>query len=123
MLVAGTLIAIISGVGILTIGVLYLVTPRSMAASFGLPVIPHPEATGWLRVKGFRDIAMGVIAGVVVITAPASVLGWVLAAAAIIPLGDAATILKAGGSRRAALGIHGSTAASMLVASVLLLTA
>jgi hypothetical protein len=41
--------------------------------------------------------------------------------ATLIPVGDAAIVLHQGGSRAAALGIHGSTAAVMLIISGLLL--
>lgn len=41
----------------------------------------------------------------------------------IIPLGDAATVLFAGGPRWAALGVHGTTALVMLLAAALLLVA
>lgn len=51
------------------------------------------------------------------------VLGWAVIAFAIIPLGDAITVLRAHGSRAAALGIHGATAAVMLLGSALLLSA
>jgi hypothetical protein len=31
------------------VGVLYLVVPRTIAVSFGLPAIPREDATPWLR--------------------------------------------------------------------------
>lgn len=40
MLIAGTTIAALAGLGILAIGVLYLAIPQAMAANFGLPIVP-----------------------------------------------------------------------------------
>lgn len=48
-------------------------------------------------------------------------LGWVIVAATIIPLADAAIVLGNGGGKSIAIGVHGLTAASMLVTSALLL--
>ncbi len=121
MLIAGMALTALAGTGILVVGILYLTIPRAMALNFGLPSIPPLEATEWLRLKGIRDLTTGIVAGVLIFTAPALVLGWVVAAFALIPLGDAFTILRANGSRKAAFGIHGATAAGMLAASVLLL--
>ena len=123
MTIAGTIIATIAGIGIFAVGVLYLTKPRMMADNFGLPHIPHESATPWLTLKGLRDLATGVVAGVLIVSAPSPVLGWAVLAFAIIPIGDAISILVARGSRAAALGIHGATAAAMVVGAVLLLAA
>jgi hypothetical protein len=50
-------------------------------------------------------------------------LGWVILAATIIPLADATIVLGNGGSKSIALGVHGLTAAVMIVTSALLLFA
>jgi hypothetical protein len=42
-------------------------------------------------------------------------------AATIIPLGDATIVLRNGGSKSVAWGVHGGTAAVMLVTTALLL--
>ncbi len=123
MLITGMTIAALAGLAILAVGVLYLVIPHAMAASFGLPNVPAPDATPWLRLKGIRDLATGVTAFVLLVFAERPVLAAALLAFTIVPLGDAMTILGAGGSRQAALSIHGSTAALMLIgAGALLLT-
>ena len=46
-----------------------------------------------------------------------------MAAASIIPVGDAVIVLRSGGSRAAAFGIHGVTAVVMLAAGAALLMA
>jgi hypothetical protein len=48
--------------------------------------------------------------------------GLVLLVEAFIPVGDMLMILAAKGSARAALGIHGVTAAVMVVAAIALMT-
>jgi hypothetical protein len=49
-------------------------------------------------------------------------LGWLILAATVIPLADALIVLTHGGTKAAALGIHGATAGVMLIISVLLLS-
>ena len=46
-----------------------------------------------------------------------------MAAASLIPLGDAVIVLRSGGTRAAAFGIHGATAVVALGASAVLLMA
>ncbi|MPV35761.1 DUF4267 domain-containing protein [Georgenia subflava] len=123
MTAAGMAIAGLAGVGILIVGLCYLATPRAMAASFGLPTLPEADATPWLRLKGIRDLTTGVVALVLLVLADPHVLAWAVIAFALIPLGDAVTVLRAGGSRAAALGIHGTTVVVMLVGAALLLAA
>lgn len=119
---AGLVTAAAAGVAIAMVGILYLLNPRMMAATFGLPTLPQEGATAWLRLKGVRDLATGLVAGTLLLTAPPTVTGWVLLAFTLIPLGDAAIILSARGDARAAWGIHGTTAAVMLVGVALLLS-
>lgn len=123
MVTAGLLIAALAGIAIATIGVLYLVRPRAVATAFGLPALPEEDATPWLRLKGIRDLTTGIVAAILLLLAPPPVIGWILLAFAIIPIGDAATVLAARGDAKAAWGIHGSTAAIMIVGSILLLSA
>lgn len=117
---AGLLIAALSGAAIAVIGLLYLVYPVAIAASFGLPSLPNVDATAWLRVKGVRDVVTGVVAAVLLVMASPATVGWVLLAFTLIPIGDAATVLAARGQASAAWGIHGTTALTMVVGALLL---
>ncbi|PPK67168.1 DUF4267 domain-containing protein [Actinokineospora auranticolor] len=112
------------GVGIIVIGVLALRAPRA-AAGFGIPDTPvdDPVFRAWLSVKAVRDLAAGVFVFVLLIAATPQVLGWFMLAAAGIPVGDMLIVLRSKGPRSAAFGVHGATAAVMLVISVLLLVA
>lgn len=123
MQATGLWITAVAGFAIAAIGMLYLVRPRLVATAFGLPALPHEDATAWLRLKGVRDLTTGVAAGTLLLTAPPDVIGWILLAFTLIPLGDAATILASRGRASAAWGVHGSTALIMLVGALLLLVA
>jgi hypothetical protein len=46
-----------------------------------------------------------------------------MVAASLIPIGDAAIVLRSGGPRSAAYGIHGVTAVVMIAAGITLLLA
>jgi len=56
---------------------------------------------------------------VAIITARAD-LWWLLLVLSLIPLGDALVVLTNGGRKSAAFGIHGATAAAMIIAALLL---
>jgi len=117
----GLVIAAAAGAAIFVVGLCYLAIPRSMASSFGLSALPEERATPWLRVKGVRDAVAGVVAVVLLVTAPPEVIGWCVLGFTLIPLGDAAIVLSSKGKPSAAWGIHGTTAALMLVATGLIL--
>ncbi|MGM1062231.1 DUF4267 domain-containing protein [Saccharothrix sp. Mg75] len=119
-----TALALLIGAGIIVIGVRALVAPRA-AAGFGIPGTPTEDRTfrAWLSVKAVRDIASGVFVLVLVLAATPQVLGWFMLAATGIPVGDALIVLRSKGPRAVAYGVHGGTAAVMLVIGVLLLVA
>lgn len=106
------------GLGILVIGVLYLIAPAGIAASFGTDLGGTRAA---LAVKGVRDIATGVVALAAVATVSNRILGWALLAFALIPVGDASIVLASGGSALSAFAIHGLTAAVMCITALALL--
>jgi hypothetical protein len=127
-----TLASIVSGViavAIVLIGARFLWVPQAAAAGYGVPVDPpgpQTKAGGpypWLYVKGVRDIASGIFLGILLLNQTPHLLGAFMAAASLIPIGDAVIVLRSGGTRAAAFGIHGATAAVMLAASAALLMA
>jgi len=117
------------GVAIIFLGARFLLAPQAAAAGYGVPVEPRlaqaPAASPypWLYVKGVRDIASGVFLFILLANRAPHLLGAFMAAASLIPIGDATIVLRSGGSRAAAFGIHGATAAVMLAASAALLIA
>jgi hypothetical protein len=117
------------GAGIIFIGARFLVVPQAAATGYGVlaapggaqnhAVSPYP----WLYVKGMRDIASGIFIFILLANRAPHLLGAFMAAASIIPVGDAVIVLRSGGTRAVACGIHGATAAVMLAASAALLLA
>ena len=104
---------------IVYVGVMYLLKNEPNAQGFGIPVLPDPEARAWWQVKGARDIVSGLVLVPLIFFEPDAV-PWVVLLEAVIPFTDMLIVLGARGSRAKAFGIHGLTAAVMLVAVVLL---
>ena len=118
-----TLAALIA-VGIIVIGAFYLLAPERISGSFGLkPPASDADTRAWLRLKGIRDVAAGLVVLAVMLTVGSRVAGIVLLVETVIPFGDMFIILGSGGSRLRAFSIHGVTCAVMLVVGVLLIRA
>jgi hypothetical protein len=118
----GYVLAGLLAAGIVSIGARFLVAPRVAAAGYGvLPNLDQPSAGAYLSAKGVRDIASGLFVVILMVTGTSQLVGWMLLAATIIPLADAAIVLRNGGSKTIAWCVHGVTAAVMLVTSALLL--
>ncbi|MGW9494200.1 DUF4267 domain-containing protein [Streptomyces prasinus] len=117
-----TVLAGLIGAGIIFIGALAFRAPRA-AAGFGIPGTPTEDRTfqAWLAVKAVRDMASGLFVFVLLVGGSSHLLGWFMLAATVIPVGDALIVLRSNGPKAAAYGIHGATAAVMLVIGVLLL--
>ncbi|OBF78387.1 hypothetical protein A5750_03800 [Mycobacterium sp. 852002-51613_SCH5001154] len=108
--------------GIIFIGTRFLVAPRVAAAGYGvLPDLDRPGVGAYLSVKGVRDTASGLFVIILMIAGATHLVGWVMLAASIIPIGDATIVLRNGGSKSVAWGVHGATAAVMLITSAFLL--
>ena len=112
-------VALLAAVGIMAIGVMYLLRPRAMTRNFGLP-LPEagPNVAWWLRLKGSRDIVSGLVVLALLAWGGPRLLGTVLLIEAMIPIGDMSLVLAAKGSAKHAFGIHGLTAALMIAASI-----
>jgi hypothetical protein len=111
-------------VAIIAIGIRFLVAPRVAAGGYGVqPDLSQPSAGAYLSVKGVRDVATGLFVLILIAAGATHLLGWMMLAATIIPLGDAVIVLRNGGTRAVALGVHGGTAAVMLLTTALLFAA
>lgn len=115
-------LALLVAIGIIAIGVQYLLSPRAASQGFGLP-LPEagPNIAWWLRLKGVRDIVSGLVVLALMRWGSWHVVGIVLLVEAITALGDMSLILAAKGSTRHAFGMHGLTAALMIVAAIALI--
>jgi hypothetical protein len=112
-------LALLLAVAIIAIGTQYVVSPRAATRSFGLP-LPEDGANiaWWLRLKGVRDIASGLILLALMAWGDLRGAGIVLLVAAIIPVGDMLMILAAKGSARSAFGMHAVTAVVMVLTAI-----
>jgi hypothetical protein len=117
------------GAGIIFIGARFLAMPQAAAAGYGVLAAPAGAQSQagspypWLYVKGMRDIASGIFIFILLANRAPHLLGAFMAAASIIPVGDAVIVLRSGGTRAVAFGIHGATAAVIRAASAALLLA
>jgi len=120
--IIGYALAGLIAAGIIFIGARFIVAPRVAAAGYGvLPDLEHPSVGAYLSVKGVRDIASGLFVIILMIAGTTHLVGWAILAATIIPLADATIVLRNGGSKSIAWGVHGLTAVVMLITTALLL--
>lgn len=117
-------VAVLIAVGIIVIGSFYFVSPERISGTFGLkPPASDADTRAWLRPKGIRDIASGLVVLTLMLTADNRLVGVALLVLAIIPFGDMSIVLGAGGSKTRAYFMHGVACAVMLVAGLLLIHA
>ena len=117
----GYTLAGLIGAGIIFIGARFIAAPGVAAAGYGVQV-DQGAASAYLRVKAVRDIASGLVVFALMAAGATHPLGWMMLAATTIPVGDAAIVLGHGGPKSIAYGVHGLTAAVMLVTAALLLS-
>ncbi len=123
MILIGYVLSGLIAVAILLIGSRFLWDPAAAARDFGIPNSPSPSTsfTGWLAVKGARDIVSGLFVFLIMANGSPRLLGEFLLVASLIAFSDAATVLRSGGSRRAAFGIHGLTGLVIIAAGASLI--
>lgn len=115
-------VALLVSLGIIALGLMYLLRPLSAMRSFGLPLPDGgTNVAWWLRLKGVRDIVSGLLVLVLMALGGPFMVGIALMIEALIPLGDMSLILSARGSVARAFGIHGLTAFLMIAAALPLL--
>lgn len=120
----GYVLAGLLAAAIIAIGARFVVAPRIAAAGYGvLPDIDQPGVRAYLSVKGIRDIATGLFVLVLLVAHATHLAGWVMLAATLIPIADAGIVLRNGGAKSVAYGVHGGTAVVMLLTTALLLAA
>jgi hypothetical protein len=122
-IIGGSLAAVIA-IAVVFMGTSFFWAPQG-AAGFGIPHSPiqDPAFHAWLGVKGVRDIASGVGIFVLLAAGTPALLGGFMLTLTLIPIGDAAIVLRNKGPKSAAYGIHAASAAVVLTAATLLLTA
>lgn len=114
-------VAAVIAVGIIVIGCFYLFSPERIYGTFGLkPPASDADTRAWLRPKGIRDIASGLIVLAMMLIADNRLVGMTILVLAIIPFGDMSIVLRSGGSKSRAYFMHGVTCAVMIIAGLLL---
>jgi len=88
------------------------------AAGYGVPSPPG----AYLTIKGVRDLSYGILGLALLAFAGAHAAAWFMLVVALNPLGDTVIVLRNGGTRAAAFGIHFATAVVVLISAALLFT-
>jgi hypothetical protein len=108
------------GIGILFIGIRFLIAPYVAAGGYGIP-IDHDSPRGYAYAKGIRDIYSGIIILVFLLLRNARVTAILFSIATIIPATDFCNILSQKNPDDIEyLLIHGCTAIYMIIVSFLL---
>jgi uncharacterized protein DUF4267 len=113
-------LAIVLDLFILFIGTRFLLLPRPAAAAYGVPAAGD---SAYLAVKGVRDASLGIMGLALLAFVGASAGAWFMLAATLIPLGDMLIVLRHGGTKAVAFGVHLATAAVVLLSAALLFAA
>lgn len=106
---------------VLYLGLTFILAPEASTHGVGLPEWPSGNGDGFLIMKGTRELAMGLVIGVLLVTGHRRALGLVLLMEAVAPFGDMINVLAHDGPLSAAFGIHGLTSAFIAATGVLTL--
>jgi hypothetical protein len=112
-------LAVVLTLFVLFIGLRFLLAPRAAAAGYGVPARADGDPA-YLTIKGLRDLTFGILGLALIVFASAHSVGWYMLAAAIIPLGDTLIVLRHGGGKAIAFGIHFATAVVVLISAALM---
>jgi hypothetical protein len=112
-------LAVLLNVFIIFIGVRFLVVPRASAAGYGVPAKADGDAA-YLSIKGLRDLCYGLLGLALLVFVGAQAAAWYMLVVALVPLGDTLIVLRHGGTKAVAFGIHFATAVVVLLDAVLL---
>ena len=104
---------------ILVIGARFLAVPRAAAAGYGVPAKRDGDAA-YLTIKGLRDGSYGLLGLALLAFAGAHAEAWFMLIAALVPFGDTVIVLRNGGTKAVAFGIHFATAVIVLLSAALL---
>jgi Domain of unknown function (DUF4267) len=115
-------LAIVLNLFVLFIGVRFLLVPQAAAAGYGVPAKKDGDPA-YLAVKGVRDSCYGILGLALLAFAGADAEAWFMLAVALVPLGDFVIVLRHGGTKATAFGIHFATAVVVLISAALLFAA
>ncbi|MBM0256261.1 DUF4267 domain-containing protein [Micromonospora sp. 4G55] len=101
------------------IGARFLLAPRASAAGYGVPAKPDGDPA-YLTIKGLRDLSYGLLGLALIAFTSADAVAWYMLIVALNPLGDTVVVLRHGGTKAVAFGIHFATAMVVLLDAALL---
>jgi len=112
-------LAIVLSLAILAIGVRFLIAPRVAAAGYGVPAKENGDPA-YLTVKGVRDTCVGLLGLALIAFADRVAVGLFMLVVALAALADAVIVLRNGGTKATAFGVHVLTGLVLLVNAALL---
>jgi hypothetical protein len=115
-----TILSLLIGITIFFLGLNFLVNPHIGAAGYGV-AITSTDADAFLRAKGIRDIAAGVVLFCFVAYASARAVALYLLSMTLVPIGDAVIVAASGSAPAYAVPMHAATALAMLVLALAML--
>ncbi|MGW4565032.1 DUF4267 domain-containing protein [Streptomyces sp. NPDC004561] len=113
-------LAVLLDLFVLLIGARFVLQPRAAAVGYGAPADPGGDAGPYLAIKGLRDGAYGVVGLALLAFAGAHAEAWFMLCVALVPLFDTLIVLRGGGPKAVAFGIHFATAVVVLISAGLL---
>ncbi|MEV0006297.1 DUF4267 domain-containing protein [Micromonospora sp. NPDC050980] len=114
-------LAVVLSLFIVFIGTRFLTAPRAAAAGYGVPAAEGTGDPAYLTIKGVRDLTYGLVGLALIAFTSADAVAWFLLVVALAPLGDTVIVLRHGGTRATAFGIHFATAVILPLNAALLI--
>ncbi|MFI9595574.1 DUF4267 domain-containing protein [Nonomuraea sp. NPDC052265] len=99
------------------IGARFLFVPVAAATGYG---VPAGQDRAYLTIKGLRDGTYGLLGLALLAFVGAQAEAWFMLIVALLPLGDTLIVLRNGGTKAVAFGVHFATAVALLVNAALL---
>lgn len=112
-------LAVVLALFVVFIGARFLLAPQASAAGYGVPAKADGDPA-YLTVKGLRDLAFGLLGLALIAFSNTHAVGWYMLVVAIGPLGDTLIVLRHGGTKAVAFGIHFATAIVVLISAALM---
>ncbi|HEY3503506.1 MAG TPA: DUF4267 domain-containing protein [Actinocatenispora sp.] len=117
--VIGYVLAVLLDVLIMWIGIQFFVRPVAAATGYGVPASPN----AYLTIKGVRDFTYGVLGLVVLLAVGLHAEAWFMLVVGFAPVADMVIVLRRGGPKATAYGVHLGTALVMFATSAVLFLA
>ncbi|WP_345817443.1 DUF4267 domain-containing protein (plasmid) [Paraburkholderia sp. PREW-6R] len=119
----GYVLCALIAMAIIFLGSRFWMAPAGASAEFGIAASPPLSRSfnAWLSVKGTRDVASGLFVILLMVNGTPHILGEFMLAASLIAFGDMVTVLRSGGSKALAFGMHGLTGVVIVATGVCLI--